>query len=139
MASLCTKLAGLGALSALCVLKRRSRRCGRGSLVVESVDEAKARWARDGGLYEESRMNSVLGRCPDSGSQLCIAWSAALGGFTVRMTRKAAEDDTNDLRALSRVDKIERVLAMRDAISSIAIEICEGMVEDDVEDEMGRR
>jgi len=42
-AILWAKLAGLGALSALCVLNRRSRRCGEGSVVVEMALEAKAR------------------------------------------------------------------------------------------------
>lgn len=43
IAILWTKLAGLGALSALCVLKRRSKRRGVGSEVVEMAVEARAR------------------------------------------------------------------------------------------------
>lgn len=53
-----TKLAGLGALSALCVLKRSNNRKGclseAAGLVI--ADFTRARCAIDGGLKEESRI-----------------------------------------------------------------------------------
>ena len=62
-ASRCSKLAGLGALSALLVLRRRRSRYGPGYLSegFERVDSASERCAFVGGLKEESRMRSVFG------------------------------------------------------------------------------
>lgn len=56
--SRCSNEAGLGALSALCVARRRRRRLGEG-LGMGSARRAvlaMRRWARVGGLKEESRM-----------------------------------------------------------------------------------
>ena len=54
----CTKLAGLGALSALCVLNSKSKRYGFEFKGAErsSADVARLRCAMDGGLNEESRI-----------------------------------------------------------------------------------
>lgn len=54
----CTKLAGLGALSALCVLNRSSNLHGLSSSGADCfrAEDASVKWASDGGLKEESRM-----------------------------------------------------------------------------------
>jgi len=58
MASLCSKAAGVGALSALWVLNSRSNRCGFSSRGPGDciAEVASARCAIEGGLKEESRM-----------------------------------------------------------------------------------
>lgn len=57
MASLCSKEAGWGALSAFWVARRRRSRLGEGACLSERrADVAMRRWARVGGLKDESRM-----------------------------------------------------------------------------------
>lgn len=57
MASLCSKGAGWGALSAFWVARRRRSRLGeRACLSERRADVAMRRWARVGGLKDESRM-----------------------------------------------------------------------------------
>lgn len=54
----CAKLAGLGALSALCVLNRSNSlygACSEGACCLRA-DVASVRWATEGGLKDESRM-----------------------------------------------------------------------------------
>jgi hypothetical protein len=58
--NLCSKDAGLGALSAFCVASSRRTRRGRGVVSV-SADVRIRRCASVGGLKEESRMYSVFG------------------------------------------------------------------------------
>lgn len=61
-AILCWKLAGLGALSALCVLKSRSTLHGLSSVFAAcSADVTRPKCALDGGLNDESRMYKVFG------------------------------------------------------------------------------
>jgi hypothetical protein len=61
-----------------------------------SADLARARWALDGGLNEESRMNRVLG---DGGFE---------EGLMLRTMRNLESDDWKDLRAVSSCGKMLR-------------------------------
>jgi hypothetical protein len=61
-----------------------------------SADLARARWAFDGGLNEESRMNRVLG---DGGFE---------EGLMLRTMRNLESDDWKDLRAVSSCGKMLR-------------------------------
>lgn len=101
----CTKLAGLGALSALCVLKSRSSLHGAVSegACCLSADVASVRCAMDGGLKEESRMYSVCG---------CV-----LVALTVRTTRNLEGEAVKECNADSRSGSIARIAAIREAIA----------------------
>jgi len=63
-----------------------------------SADLARARWAFDGGLKEESRMNRVFG---DGGLEA--------DGLMLRTMRNLDSDDWKDLRADSRCGKMVRI------------------------------
>jgi len=101
------KDAAEGALSALCVLKRRRKRIGGGwsvfGVVVEVVllwraDLARMRWAFDGGLNEESRISRVF----EFGG-------GVLGnGLIVWRTLNRDSDDWKDRRPLLKVGRMER-------------------------------
>ncbi len=61
MASLCSKAAGLGALSAFCVASSRSSLFGPAfDWSCNKADVHRRKWARVGGLKEESRTQSVF-------------------------------------------------------------------------------
>ena len=89
--SLWAKLAALGALSALWVLKRRRRRWGAECCFCTEVWKADlARWicAFEGGLKDESRMKRVCGEG--------AGW---VEGFIVRRMRNLEEEDWKDWSA----------------------------------------
>lgn len=100
----CAKLAGLGALSALCVLKSSKTRYGLFSegACWRSAEVARLRWALEGGLKLESRMYSVFG-CVDA-------------GFTVRTTWKAADELVKERSADSKSGSAAFTDTIRDAI-----------------------
>lgn len=105
----CTKFAGLGILSALCVLNSSSSLHvlrSEGACCF-NADVARLKWATEGGLKEESRMYSVFG---------CV-----LVGFTVRTTQNLAEEDVNKCSADSRSGSRALRDAMREAISAIMV------------------
>jgi len=116
----CSKLAGLGDLSALWVLKRRTRRCGRGSCVLRRAARARALWAMEGGLKEESRMKRVFGWEESAGEEL-VGTEELEEGFTVRMTWKRELEDANDLRADSREGSKARVFESRLDMSAVSM------------------
>jgi hypothetical protein len=108
----CTKLAGLGALSALCVLKSSSSLYGlfsEGACCV-SAEVARARCAIDGGLKEESRIYSVFG---------CV-----VVGFTVRTTRNLEGEEVKECSEESRSGSSDRNDAIREAISAMVSGVC---------------
>ena len=95
------KVAAEGALSALRVLKRRSRRCGPGVVLMdlESLDralKASVKCAVLGGLNEESRTTSVWG-CVVGGE---AGSGVRFVGCTVWRRRNVELDDWKSLRAV---------------------------------------
>ena len=103
----CTKLAGLGALSAFWVLNNNSNLyglCSPGPCSF-SADCTSERCAIEGGLKLESRMYSVFG---------CV-----LVGLTVRTTRNFDDECVKDVSADSRSGSIDRRFDILDAISPI--------------------
>jgi hypothetical protein len=105
----CTKLAGLGALSALCVLKSNSSLYGAVSdgACCLRAEVARVRCAMDGGLKDESRMYSVRG---------CVGEA-----LTVRTTRNLEGDAVKECKADSRSGSIALIDAIREAMSAIAV------------------
>lgn len=121
IASLCTKVAGVGALSALLVLNNSNNLRGAGSVVVLRAVVANARCAREGGLYDESSMKSVRGPAPRAGDVLVMGGLGVEveGGFIERIILKGDEVDLKALREDSRVGSKDRVREIREAISDM--------------------
>lgn len=108
------------------MLNSNSNRFGAGSVLVRIAVIAMARCALLGGLYDESRMNSVRGPAPRTGSELLIGGALGLGevivegGLMERIILKGVEVDCwKDLREASRVGRRDRVWEIREAISDI--------------------
>lgn len=117
----CSKEAGLGALSAFWVARRSSKRFGIVPRSSVRADTAIRRWARVGGLKEESRTYRV-----------CGGGVAMVCGMEERM-RKFSDDDAKDERADLNLPNCARISDSDAAVAAIGSSrnvMCE--VDDDI-------
>lgn len=66
-------------------------------------------------------MKRVCGPAPGTGSELVMASFGLDRGLIDRITLKGFDDDVKELRADSRVGSMDRILEIRDAMSSMIV------------------